>query len=145
MLIAASTASPGAQARADATTGSLCVLPHVERAQATRQSPEVPAAAEHYSLRLDGGAWVPLSVQTSVLLADIPLQGTHKVAIRGDGRPFSAFSFSFTELGRSDLCLSQSGLYLTWRFHPSPAYSGCRCKAITPAAWAGAARMSRQQ
>ena len=144
LLAAASTASPGAQARA--TTGSLCVLPHVDRAQAKTSSPEVPPAAEHYSLRLDGGDWVPLSVQTSVLLADIPLEGKHKVAIRGDGRPFSAFSFSFTELGRPDLCLSQSGLYLTWRFHPSPAYTGCRCKGITPAAWAGvAARDSRHQ
>jgi hypothetical protein len=144
MLAAASTSSPGAQARADATTGSLCVLPHVARAQATTRSPEVPPGAEHYSLRLDGGAWVPLSAQTSVLLADIPLQGSHKVAIKGDGRPFSAFSFSFTEFGRPDLCLSQSGLYLTWRFHPSPTYSGCRCKGITPAEWTGAARGSRQ-
>jgi len=140
LLLAASTASPGAQARAEATTGSLCVLPHVERAQAITSSPEVPPAAERYSLRLDGGAWVALSAHSAVLLADIPLQGTHKVAIRGDGRPFSAFSFSFTEIGRSDLCLSQSGMYLTWRFHPSPAYSGCRCKGMTPARWAGAAR-----
>jgi hypothetical protein len=144
MLAAASTASPRGQARADTATGSLCVLPHVERAQAKTRSPEVPPGAEHYSLRLDGGAWVPLSARNSVLLAEIPLQGTHKVAIKGDGRPFSAFSFSFTELGRSDLCLSQSGLYLTWRFHPSPAYSGCRCKAVTPAAWGGAASLSRQ-
>jgi hypothetical protein len=79
-----------------------------------------------------------------MLAAEIPLQGTHKVAIKGDGRPFSAFSFSFMELGRSDLCLSQSGLYLTWRFHPSPAYSGCRCKAVTPPAWGDAASLSRQ-
>jgi hypothetical protein len=138
MLAAASTTWPGAQALPDVTTGSLCVLPHVERAQAHRSSPMVPPPAEHYSLRLDGGAWVPLSARTAVLLADIPLQGTHKVAIRGDGRPFSAFSFSFAEFDRSDLCLSQNDLYLTWGFHPSPKYSGCRCKGITPAKWAGA-------
>jgi hypothetical protein len=114
-LALASTSSSGAQARNGATTGSLCVLPHAEQAQAKTSSPEVPPAAEHYSLRLDGGAWVPLSPKTSVLLADIPLHGTHKVAIRGDGRPFSAFSFSFTPLGRSNACLSQSGLNLTWR------------------------------
>ena len=134
-FVVASAASGGAQARGDATTGSLCVLPHVERTQAKTQSPEVPPAAEHYSLRLDGGAWVPLSGQSPVLLADIPLQGTHKVAIRGDGRPFSAFSFSFKEQARPDLCLSQSGLYLTWRFHPTPRFCGCQCTGITPAKW----------
>jgi hypothetical protein len=140
LMLALSTASsPSAQARSDATTGTLCVLPHVQRGQARTGSPDVPPAAEHYALRLDGGSWVAMSAQTSVLLADIPLEGAHKVAIRGDGRPFSAFSFSFAELGRSDLCLSQSGLYLTWRFHPSPAYGGCRCQGIKPAAWAGPA------
>ena len=138
LLTAANVAWSVTQAPADATTGTLCVLPHVERAEATTSSPELAPAAEHYALRLDGGSWVPLSAQTSVLLTDIPLTGTHKIAIRGDGRPFSAFSFSFTELGRSDLCLSQSGLYLTWRFHPSPGYSGCRCNGITPATWSGA-------
>jgi hypothetical protein len=96
-----------AQDSVSAPTGSLCVLPHVERAQAKTSSPEVPAALE------------------------------------ADGRPFSAFSFSFTELGRSDLCLSQSGVYLTWRFHPSPQYSGCQCKGVAPAAWSPAARSSR--
>jgi hypothetical protein len=137
LLSAANVAWSVAQAPADVTTGTLCVLPHVERAKATTSSPELPPAAEHYSLRLDGGSWVPLSAQTSVLLTDIPLKGTHKVAISGDGRPFSAFSFSFTELGRSDLCLSQSGIYLTWRFHPSPQYNGCRCMGIAPAPWTG--------
>lgn len=83
-----------------------------------------------------GAAWVPLSINTSVLLSDIPLEGVHKVLIRGDDRPFSAFSFSFTERGRSDLCLSQSGLYLTWRFHPSPTYGPCQCKGIMPVRWA---------
>jgi hypothetical protein len=117
-------------------TGSLCVLPHVPRAQATTRSPEMPPAAEHYSLRLDGGALVPLSATAAVLLADIPLEGRHKVAISGDGQPFSAFSFSFKEQGRPDACLSQSGLYLTWRFHPSPDYKGCRCEGIAPTRWA---------
>ena len=144
-MLTLSAATPGSnpqQTRAAATTGSLCVLPHVERSTSTTSSPEVPPAAEHYTLRLDGGLWVPLSAQTSVLLADIPLQGTHKVAIRGDGRPFAAFSFSFSEFQRPDLCLSQSGLYLTWRFHPSPQYNGCQCKGVTAASWADAGKGS---
>lgn len=136
MLCAASAGWVDAQARSEAAAGSLCVLPHVRRGETETRSPEVPPAAEHYTLRLDGGAWIPLSSQTPVRLARIPVQGWHKVVIRGDDKPFSAFSFSFTQLGRPDLCLSQSGLYLTWRFHPSPSYSGCRCKGITPAPWA---------
>src|SRR3954470_7024003 len=142
ILSAASTRFVSGKATASNPTGSLCVLPHVKRANATTRSPDVPPAAEHDALRLDGGAWVPLSAQTAVLLTDIPLQGRHKVVITGDGRPFSSFSFSFTELRRSDLCLSQSGLYRTWRFHPSPAYSGCRCEGITPAVWTGGAHAS---
>ena len=137
-VVVAGASSAAAQARTDATSGSLCVLPHVKRARARTQSPEVPPAAEHYSLRLDGGAWVPLSAQTAVLLADIPLTGTHRIAIRGDGRPFSAFSFSFSS--RHDLCLSQSGLYLTWRFHPSPDYAGCQCRGIAPVRWTAGRR-----
>src|SRR5205085_1828728 len=117
--------------------GSLCVLPHVKKADAFRQSPEVPPAAEQYSLRLDDGNWVPLSSQSPVLLADIPRAGRHKVLIRGDGKPFSAFTFTFEELHATDLCLSQSGLYLVWRFHPSAAsYVPCRCAGIEPAGWA---------
>ena len=140
ILTAVNPTAGAAQSRGDAPSGTLCVLPHVERAQAKTSSPEVPQPAERYSIRLDGGFWVPLSSQTSVLLADIPIRGRHKVAIRGDDRPFAAFSFSFSELGRSDLCLSQSGLYLTWRFHPSPQYSGCKCNGVAPARWAGASK-----
>jgi hypothetical protein len=127
-----------AQSRHTPNVGSLCVLPHVKKVDALRQSPEVPPAAEEYSRRLDGGNWVVLSSQSPVLLAEIPLAGRHKVFIRGDGKPFSAFTFTFEELRATNLCLSQSGLYLVWRFHPpAESYVQCRCTGVEPAAWIG--------
>ncbi len=116
--------------------GSLCVLPHVRKADVMMQSPDVPPAAENYSLRLDNGRWVPLSPDSSVLLADIPRAGRHRVIIRGADKPFSAFAFTFDEFPATDLCLVQNSLYLIWQFHPSSArYAPCRCKGITPIAW----------
>ena len=54
-------ARPSDAQTADLETGSLCVLPHVKPADAPMQSPDVPPAADTYSLRMDGGEWVPLS------------------------------------------------------------------------------------
>jgi len=88
------------------------MLPHVKKAEALRQSPTVPPAAETYSLRLDDGRWVALSANSPALLAGIPLTGRHKVSIRGDGKPFSAFNFTFDELHTTNVCVSQSPLYL---------------------------------
>jgi hypothetical protein len=137
--IVAGVESPvGGQSPQSQKVGSLCVLPHVRKADARGQSPEVPPAAENYSLRIDSGRWVTLSAQSPVLLADIPRAGRHKVFIRGDGRPFSAFTFAFDELGSTDLCLAQNDLYLIWQFHPSSArYAPCRCNGIAPIAWTG--------
>src|SRR5687767_2828555 len=100
------------QPRGNQNIGSLCVLPHVKKADALRRSPDVPPAAERYALRLDDGNWVPLSSASPVLLADIPRVVRHRVVIRGDEKPFSTFTFTFEELHAKDLCLSQSGLYL---------------------------------
>jgi len=128
--------SAAAQSSPSPAAGSLCVLPHVKKADALRQSPSVPPAAETYSLRLDDGKWVALSAKSPVLLAGIPLSGRHKVLIRGDEKPFSAFSFTFDELHTTDACLSQSPLYLVWRYHPSAtSYAPCRCADIHPADW----------
>jgi hypothetical protein len=116
--------------------GSLCVLPHVKKAEALRQSPILPPAADTYSLRLDDGKWVALSANAAVLLAGIPLSGRHNVAIRGDGKPFSAFTFTFDELHTASVCVSQSPLYLVWRYHPSAAfYAPCQCGGVAPADW----------
>jgi hypothetical protein len=81
----------------------------------------VPPAAKHYALRLDGG---------------IPYAGRHKVVIRGDGKPFVAFSFSFAEYESTELCLMQRDMYLDWVLARSKeSFKVCHCKGIAPASW----------
>lgn len=117
--------------------GSVCVLASVPLAEVRGQSPSVPPAAKEYTLRLDGGPWVPLSSKSSRLLDAIPYAGRHKVVIRGDGKPFVAFSFSFAEYESSDLCLVQNDMYLDWMLVRSQDwFKVCRCKGVAPAAWA---------
>ena len=115
---------------------SLCILPHVRKTDALRRSLLVPTAAETYSMRLDDGDWFALSPETSVLLKGIPVRGRHNVQIRGDDKPFSAFTFAFDELHTTNACLVQSGMYLVWQFHPSaPSYTPCKCADVEPVDW----------
>ena len=88
------------------------------------------------TLRLDDEVRAPLSPESATLLTNIPLTGRHKVDIQGDGYAFSAFSFTFNEFSRANLCLAQSDLYLIWSFHPSTAsYAPCRCAGVKPVDW----------
>jgi hypothetical protein len=124
-------------------TGSLCILPHVKQEASIGGSPEVPPAAKRYDLRLDDGRWVPLSSDTRVLLAAVPLAGRHRVDIRGDGKPFSVFRFTFDRIPVVDGmrgCLMQNDLYMVWQFHPSTTrVKACRCTGVEPSPWTPAA------
>jgi hypothetical protein len=136
LLVLAAARSVSAQPSPPSEVGSVCVLPHVKRADARTQSPDVPPAAREYSLRLDGGQWVSLSSQERVLLTGIPRAGRHKVAIRGDGRPFVAFTFTFRGFRAPQLCLLQSDMYLTWQLYASrDSFAACRCDGVEPVTW----------
>jgi hypothetical protein len=132
LIAAAALASPGQTAPAPAV-GSLCILAHPALANATTSGGDMPPAAS-YTLRIDGGRWVQLSTKTSVLLKDIPYAGRHKVAIRGDGRPWAAFTLTFNDA--PDLCLYQNDFYLWWQlFRVRDSFASCRCKGVTPTPW----------
>jgi hypothetical protein len=80
---------------------------------------------------------VPLSSQTSRFLVSIPSAGRHKVVIRGDGKPFVAFSFSFAQYESTALCLMQRDMYLDWVMTQSKgSFKVCQCKGVAPASWA---------
>jgi hypothetical protein len=123
--------------------GSVCVLPYLRPADMPRRSgdPKAPDPAESYSIRLDNGRWLALSTQKATLLTGIPQDGRHRVAIRGDGRPYAAFSFTFAELKATDLCLWQNDLYQTWNLWASrDSFKACRCGDVAPAHWTAEAR-----
>jgi len=127
--------SSSAQTDPAQAVGSLCILAHPTKAGARGGSPEMPPPAEKDTLRLDGGRWVELSTKTSVWLTDIPRVGRHKVAIRGDGRPGAAFTFTFDAPER-DLCLYQNDSYGWWQLTlPRQSFPSCRCKGVDPSSW----------
>lgn len=89
------------------------------------------APAEAYTIRLDGRTWIPLSTSERVLIANIPRNGRHRVAIRGDGRPWAAFSLTFDADRPPDLCLYQNGFYLWWQmFNVRDSSKSCRCEGV---------------
>lgn len=138
ILLLASAQAVRSQTEPAAATGSVCVLPYVKlTGDVHRQSPDVPPPAKHYTLRLDGGAWIPLSSEASRALIDIPAVGRHKVVIRGDGKPFVAFSFSFAQYGSTELCLMQREMYKDWVMTQAKrSFKSCQCKGVEPASWA---------
>ena len=118
--------------------GSICVLPHLLPEQMPYRGGDAVPPTRTYAIRLDGGPWVPLSTQTSVLLAGIPRAGRHRVAIRGDGKPYTAFTFRFDVPvpGAGALCLYQNDMYQTWQLHlVRQSFRSCRCQSIAPSAW----------
>jgi hypothetical protein len=128
LTVQAPTHPPGA-------AGSLCILPHVRLADAHTGSPDMPPPAEKYTLRLDGGRWVALSPESRILLVEIPLAGRHRVAIRGDGRPWAAFTFAFKD-STPTLCLYQNDLYLWWQLAiPRESFAACRCSGVESTPW----------
>jgi len=128
-------APPGAEASASAV-GSICVLRHLLPEQMPRRGAESVPPTRTYAIRLDGGAWVPLSTTTEVLLADIPRTGRHTVAIRGDGKPYATFFFRFQAKDPDELCLLQNDMYQWWQlFWTKESFRRCHCQGIEPSAW----------
>jgi hypothetical protein len=132
-------ATPAAPAGAAAAVGSICVLRHLLPDQMPyRGAGELPPT-KTYAISLDGGPFVPLSTKTSVLLADIPRAGRHKVVIRGAGRPYATFFFRY-EPGDPDAhCLYQNDMYQSWQLMwTKESFKECRCQGIGPSAWQAA-------
>jgi hypothetical protein len=118
--------------------GSICVLPHLLPEQMPYRGGDALPPTRTYAIRLDGGPWVPLSTHTPVLLAGVPHAGQHRVAIRGDGKPYTAFTFRFdVPVPRADaLCLYQNDMYQTWQLHlVRQSFKACRCQGVAPSAW----------
>jgi hypothetical protein len=135
LLIFVAGFSSSAQTDPAQTLGSLCILAHPAKADMRTGSAEMPPPAEKYTLQLDGGRWVELSTKTSVWLTDIPRVGRHKVAIRGDGRPWAAFTFTFDPTERN-LCLYQNNFYGWWQLAaPQQSFRACHCKGVAPTTW----------
>lgn len=116
--------------------GSICVLRHLLPEQMPYRGGDAVPPTRTYDIRLDGGPWVPLSTKTEVLLADIPRAGRHRVAIRGDGKPYTAFTLQFAPDDPDALCLYQSDMYQTWQVHwTKQSFKRCRCAGIEPSRW----------
>ena len=127
---------PTTAAIPESAVGSICVLRHLLPEQMPRRGADSLPPTRTYAIRLDGGPWVPLSTKTDVLLAGIPRAGRHKVAIRGDGKPYTAFTLRFDPKGPDALCLYQSDMYQTWQVRwTKQSFKQCRCQGIEPSAW----------
>ena len=132
-------AAPTAAAASASTVGSLCVLRRLLPEQMPRRGADSVTPTRTYAIRLDGGAWVPLSTKTEVLLADIPRARRHTVAIRGDGKPYATFFFRFEPKDPDELCLYQNDLYQWWQLSwTKKSFQRCRCQGIEPSAWQAA-------
>ncbi len=130
-------AVPAATSGASASSvGSVCILRHFLPEQMPRRGADALPPTRTYAIRLDGGPWVPLSTKTSVLLAGIPRTGRHHVAIRGDGKPYAAFTFRFEATDPDALCLYQNDMYQTWQLRwTKQSFKQCRCQGVEPAVW----------
>jgi hypothetical protein len=120
---------------AESNLGSLCILPHPKppAADARTGSTGTPPPAESYTMRIDGRTWIPLSTAERVLIVNVPRNMRHRVAIRGDGRPWAAFSFTFDATGPPALCLYQNDFYYWWQmFNVRDSFKSCRCERVKP-------------
>jgi len=127
---------PAGPAASASAVGSICVLRHLLPEQMPYRGAAAIAPTRTYAIRLDGGPWVPLSTTTSVLLAGIPRAGRHNVAIRGDGKPYAAFTFRFEASDPDELCLYQNDMYQSWQLRwTQQSFKQCRCQGIDPSPW----------
>ena len=119
-----------AQAPAEGT-GVLCIAP-VDPPNAGEKSLANPAGGNRvrkYTIQVDQLPPVSSDPKRTVRIEGIPLNGSHLVQIRGDGKIVESFKFAFTDEDPGHRALIFRSLYETWSvWSGRQARAFCKCK-----------------
>ena len=71
---------------------------------------------------------VPWSEQENLKIDGLIASARHRVVIRCDNKPQQSFTFRFSELKSTDLCLFLNDLYRTPQLAPAKSSPWCKCR-----------------
>lgn len=133
-------------------TGSVCLAPVMDPSEGDRglANPSAGNPVPAYTVQFDNQD--PVSVPHApngegpgVLITGVPMDDSHLVRIRHQGKPIESFRFRFAAEDDGRLCLWMKELYLTWSLWPvSNGLPQCRCTAAPRAEWQPTHPHSRQ-
>src|SRR5262245_53152314 len=110
-----------------AESGSVCVAP--ESGTLKPSSPTgVYCESGKLALTIDKQPAILWPTKESVKIGDLAVAVRHSIVIMCDGKPQQSFTFRFSELRATALCLFLDGAYRTvqlWEVRRSP---WCKCK-----------------
>jgi hypothetical protein len=133
----------GQTSPSNAATGSIC-LPSIPEPTAEGKSLYNATGGNpppEYSVQFGNGATVeflhsPKGAGPGILITAIPLDQTHLVRIRHQGKPLESFRFRFDAEDRGKRCLFLEPFYLTWQLWTVDRLPRCRCAGATSTPWA---------
>ena len=112
---------------AESASGSVCVAP-----ESGTQIPLSPIGvycqSGKLSLAIDTERIMPWPTKESVKISDLDVATRHRIVVMCNGKPQQSFTFRFSELRATALCLFLDGAYRTvqlWEVKRSP---WCKCK-----------------
>jgi hypothetical protein len=135
VLVSAAIAALGNRvfAQGGAASGTICVAPlpkDVREADRLAFSGG-PSRRYKYSFTVEIDARPPIAVPKldPLPIEDLPLEATHRVRIRDEGRPIESFRFTFSARGGTPLCLAYTPGYQTWSLEKRrPGQRWCACE-----------------
>ena len=139
LLVAAALASGQARggeqvpARGAGGAGRICVARLPKNAAEIDRDPARKKARREYAyqftVKVGDRDWVEVPREEGVLIQDLPTGQRHTVTIRDGDRVIESFPFTFEEKESTELCLSYTPWYQTWRLDaPRPKAWWCKCE-----------------
>jgi hypothetical protein len=113
----------------DVSTGSVCLAPVSNPAPGDPFGKTGGGREFNYSVQIDKGAIVPLSIEKPIQIAGLVPKQKHLIKIRTGKSLAQSFFFTFESLGSGRLCLWYRSFYRDW--HLWPARDGgkkCQCE-----------------
>jgi hypothetical protein len=125
-----------------AATGSVCLASIPEPTAGGKSLGNATGGnpPPEYSVQFGNGATVkflhsPKGAGPGILITAIPLNQTHLVRIRHQGKPLESFRFRFDAEDRGKRCLFLEPFYLTWQLWTVDRRPSCRCADATSIPW----------
>jgi hypothetical protein len=121
-----------ALAQTEKAKGSVCLAPVAEGndREMGLGNPNGGGRSFNFSVQIDGRERITVSHKHSISVPDLDLNTRHRVRIFRDGKPFTSFSFKFSDYKRrpTKLCLFIKGLYETWQLWDAKDCPWCKCR-----------------
>jgi len=119
--------------RAAGGAGRICVARLPKNAAEIDRDPARKKARREYTYRfsveIGDRDWVEVPREEGALIQGLPTGQRHAVTIRDGDQVIESFSFTFEEKGNTELCLSYTPWYQTWRLDaPRPKAWWCKCE-----------------